>query len=275
MCVGSAPPRECSGLGLDRTQRPRHEKGTTHRRRNASAAPQLNTTARVSSLTRSLAHSLTRSLAHSLTRSLAHSLTHSHTHTHTLTHSLTHTHTHTLTHSHTPHTHTTHTHHTPQHTPPHTHTPHTHIHTTHHTPPPPDLFQCSLSRETLAVNAMCGVDGAVAAARRRGRRLRAMLRHERQSVAMSLAEALHHSAPKVRTVPYVAPRSKMTVRAAGARPGVLQDPEAHGRAVTDEYVAAPLPSGDLKISTCLFSVTSSVIQGSRVTFPVIGSTLRC
>ena len=99
---GSAPLRERCGLGFDRTQRPSHEKGTTHRRHNTSAAPQLNTTARVSSLTRSLAHSLTRSLAHSLTRSLAHSLTRSLAHS--LTHSHTLTHTHTLTHSHTHHT---------------------------------------------------------------------------------------------------------------------------------------------------------------------------
>ena len=33
-----------------------------------------------------------------------------------------------------------------------------------------------------------------AAQRRRGRRLRAMLRHEQQSIAIALAEALHHSA---------------------------------------------------------------------------------
>ena len=39
---------------------------------------------------------------------------------------------------------------------------------------------------------MC-VDGAGAAKRRRERRLRAVLRHERQTVAMELAAALHHS----------------------------------------------------------------------------------
>ena len=46
-------------------------------------------------------------------------------------------------------------------------------------------------RETLAVD--MNVDGAGAARRRRERRLRAMLRHERQTVAMELAAALHHS----------------------------------------------------------------------------------
>ena len=47
--------------------------------------------------------------------------------------------------------------------------------------------------ETLAVD-MMNVDGAeTSAMRRRQRRLRAMLRHERQTVAMELAAALHHS----------------------------------------------------------------------------------
>ena len=41
---------------------------------------------------------------------------------------------------------------------------------------------------------MMNVDGAgTSAMRRRQRRLRAMLRHERQTVAMELAAALHHS----------------------------------------------------------------------------------
>ena len=35
-----------------------------------------------------------------------------------------------------------------------------------------------------------------AAQRRRGRRLRAALRHERQSIAMALAELTHHTAPR-------------------------------------------------------------------------------
>ena len=70
----------------------------------------------------------------------------------------------------------------------------------------------------------------------------ARLRHERQSIVMALMEAQHHSAPKVRAVPYNAPRSQMAARAVVARPGVLQDPEPQGRAVTDGYVSAPVPS---------------------------------
>ena len=46
-------------------------------------------------------------------------------------------------------------------------------------------------RASLPVD-MSGVDGG-AAKWRRERRLRAMLRHERQTVAMELAAALHHS----------------------------------------------------------------------------------
>ena len=56
-----------------------------------------------------------------------------------------------------------------------------------------------LSRLSLAV-AMDGehdVRGAGSARRRRERRLRCMLRHERQTVAMALAEQLHHSANRV------------------------------------------------------------------------------
>ena len=38
--------------------------------------------------------------------------------------------------------------------------------------------------------------GTSAARRRRERRLRSMLRHERMTVAMALAEMTHHSAPR-------------------------------------------------------------------------------
>ena len=43
---------------------------------------------------------------------------------------------------------------------------------------------------------MMNVERVSAAQRRRGRRLRAALRHERQSIAMALAEMSHHSAPR-------------------------------------------------------------------------------
>ena len=58
------------------------------------------------------------------------------------------------------------------------------------------LFVVAVSRActNLAVDMESHVDGARgAAARRRQRRLRAQWQHEKQSVAMALTEALHHS----------------------------------------------------------------------------------
>ena len=60
---------------------------------------------------------------------------------------------------------------------------------------------------------------AGAAMRRRQRRLRSMLRHERQSIAMALAERLHHSANvtglkhKEEVEQHAAPRGPKTARA--------------------------------------------------------------
>ena len=84
-------------------------------------------------------------------------------------------------------------------------------------------------------------DGASAAKRRRERRLRQFLRHERLSVAMALAAAQRHSAPKsAGPETYEAPRRQNTAKA-GRRPGVLEDPEPQVGAVTVGYVAAPGP----------------------------------
>ena len=63
-----------------------------------------------------------------------------------------------------------------------------------------------------------------AARRRRGRQVRAWHRHERLTVAMELATALHHSAQRV----------------GGKRPGVLLDPEQVA-AATVGHVAARVP----------------------------------
>ena len=59
------------------------------------------------------------------------------------------------------------------------------------------------------------------------------------SIACALAEAHHHSAPKVGAEQHYAPRRQKTT-SAGARPGVLKDPAPQG-AVTVGYVAAPEP----------------------------------
>ena len=62
------------------------------------------------------------------------------------------------------------------------------------------------------------------------------------SVAVALAENLHHSRQKVEGGAHEGPRAQKTVRATGARPGVLTEPEPQGRTVTDGYVAVPVPS---------------------------------
>ena len=79
------------------------------------------------------------------------------------------------------------------------------------------------------------------ARRRRERRLWSWLRHERMTVAAALAEALHHSAPKVGAVPYNAPRSQKTARASGEHPGVMKEPEVQLEAATVGYEAARPP----------------------------------
>ena len=87
----------------------------------------------------------------------------------------------TTTHNHKQHT----THHTPhntRHTTT-THTTHNNNHNNNHSP------LCHLAKRPLAVD-MLNVERASAAQRRRGQRLRASLKHERQSIAMALAEKL-------------------------------------------------------------------------------------
>ena len=83
-------------------------------------------------------------------------------------------------------------------------------------------------------------DEPSSARRRRERRLRSWLRHERTTVAAALAEALHHSAPKVGAVPNNAPRSQKTARASGEHPGVLKEPEVQAAAVGYVAVSTPL-----------------------------------
>ena len=67
-------------------------------------------------------------------------------------------------------------------------------------------------------------DGA--AKRRRERRLRSWAKQERQTVAMALAEALHHSAPR-------RPKTART----GVRPGVLEDPGLRRETEHEQHAA--------------------------------------
>ena len=101
--------------------------------------------------------------------------------------------------------------------------PHHHHHN-HHTVVFLRSAFCVNLAKTLAV-AMSERDGA--AKRRRERRLRSWAKHERQTVAMALAEALHHSAPR-----------RPKTAGAGVRPGVLEDPEPR-RETEHELHAAP------------------------------------
>ena len=94
-------------------------------------------------------------------------------------------------------------------------------------------------------------DSAGAAARRRGRRLRAWHRHVKMAVAMELATALHHSAQPAGPVvagpreveeqdKYEASR-RQKAPPPGAHPGVLKEPEVQLEAATVGYVAASTP----------------------------------
>ena len=120
-------------------------------------------------------------------------------------------------------------------------THHTHHQTFHSSA---TAHACFLSRETL-------VAGHVGWTRRRmaaqGAPARAWHRHERMTVAMELATALHHSAQRVE-VPregvegeqhYAPRRPKPPLQ--GKRPGLPPEPEPQIRAATVGYVAAPVP----------------------------------
>ena len=75
---------------------------------------------------------------------------------------------------------------------------------------------------------MDGARVAGAAMRRRERRLRSWAKHERMTVAMALAENLHHSRQKVEGDEHDGPRAQKTARVTGARPGVLTEAEPQG-----------------------------------------------
>ena len=86
--------------------------------------------------------------------------------------------------------------------------------------------------------------GTSSARRRRERRLRSWLRHERMTVAMELAAATHHSSPKGGwpDTTHDALRGQKTASSAGVHlAGVLKEPEVHWEAATVGHVAAPGP----------------------------------
>ena len=138
----------------------------------------------------------------------------------------------------------------------HVHRPH-HNHHNHHKP----------FLEPSAVAMMSGERDAGSARRRRERRLRSWLRHERMTVAAELSAALHHSRDGGRE-PYVGPRALMTDSTAveeeeeeeevheayvvpreqkrpppGEWPAPLSEVAGPQAAVTVGYVAAGAPAG--------------------------------
>ena len=97
-----------------------------------------------------------------------------------------------------------------------------------------DLFCVSNCGATLAVGE------GTSPSRRRQRRLRSWLRHERQTVAMELAAALHHSRDARSNVVHSALRGQKA--SSGTRPAPHEEvSEPQGGAVTDGYVAALAP----------------------------------
>ena len=117
-------------------------------------------------------------------------------------------------------------------------------------------------RLAMADRACSGVGSA---RRRRERRLRAMLRHERQTVAMELAATLHHSRD-------VGPGTNDGLRAqttasSGKRPAPLEEvAEPQGGAVTVGYKAAlgPLLSAPVLADTVADAVDQSTVSSSQL-----------
>ena len=106
-----------------------------------------------------------------------------------------------------------------------------------------------------------------AAKRRRERRLRSMLRHKRQTVAMELAAALHHSRD-VGPGTHVGLRAQKTASSGGRRPGVLKEPEPPYvvdrvlRRTVDQIVDAlpGLPALDVPVPQMVENVTDTLLR---------------
>ena len=99
-------------------------------------------------------------------------------------------------------------------------------------------FFASPRAKTLVGN-MSGAREPGSTRRRRERRLRSILRHERQTVAMELAAALHHSGGGREK--YVGRRARKTA-SSGTRPRVLKDPGARWVDAALSHRAACAPS---------------------------------
>ena len=121
-------------------------------------------------------------------------------------------------------------------------------------------------------------DGEGAARRRRQRRLRSWLKHERQSVAMALAKYTHHASrgqtrararEEVEHEKHDGPRAQKPPLP-GRRSGVPTEPEAQGPAVIGAHVAAGPPllvvaslSGGTNVDATSFLLRESLSGSGR------------
>ena len=132
-------------------------------------------------------------------------------------------------------------------------------------------FSCAFMMSTNV-----GFDTATAAARRRQRRLRSWLRHERMTVAMTLAEKLHHTSrgqkfarvgEEVVHDAHDAPREPKTPPP-GVRPGSLAEPGPQRsdrtvrRSSGDSLPTLALPSLAVDSSALRF-LTASALEAKR------------
>ena len=87
--------------------------------------------------------------------------------------------------------------------------------------------QCPHHTETPAVTMLLHSERACgsSARRRRERRLRSWAKHERMSIAIVVAENLHHSRQKVEGNTSKGLRAQKSAAAPGCHPGILKDPE--------------------------------------------------
>ena len=104
--------------------------------------------------------------------------------------------------------------------------------------------------------------GTSAAKRRRERRLRSMLRHERQTVAMELAAALHHSCGVRPDVSREVLREQK-IASSGRRPGVLKEPEPP---VVVEHAACPCSGASLLVVPSVAAAESDGVDGTSLKY---------
>ena len=108
----------------------------------------------------------------------------------------------------------------------------------------------------------CAERATGAALRRRQRRLRSWLRHERQSVAMELAAALHHSRDARSDVVHEALRGQKTA-SSGKRPAALRE---SGPQLVVEHAGCPCSCLPSLATPSLADATADVVDSSSLRF---------